>query len=77
MTDDLDRILADYDPISDWANCATPDCPNKVCTWASRTLCAPCSESVIGKEIMDQLYNETHPCCCETLGVSECPQHGD
>lgn len=46
--------------MEDWENCATPDCENKVCTWAHDTLCYPCAEKVLGKPAMRAAYTRTH-----------------
>lgn len=44
----------------DWPNCSTPDCENKVCVWATATLCAPCSLSLVGPDEMIRRWNATH-----------------
>lgn len=60
MTDDLDKLLSEYDPLADWPNCSTADCQHKVCLWASRTLCYPCSLAVYGLDEMKRRWAETH-----------------
>lgn len=31
-----------------WANCSTPDCPNKRCMWLSPDKCFPCATGTAG-----------------------------
>lgn len=46
--------------LSTWPNCASPDCPNKVCTWADDKFCYPCAERVHGKPYMREAFTKTH-----------------
>lgn len=46
--------------LDDWPNCSIPDCENKVCTWATATLCFPHSEELIGRDEMIRRYDATH-----------------
>lgn len=60
MADDLDRLLADYDPMPDWPNCETFDCGNKVCTWGHQTKCFPCAVQEVGYDEMVRRFDATH-----------------
>lgn len=57
-----DNLLteADWDNLTGWPNCTTPDCENKQCLWGGLPLCFPCSERVVGREEMIRRYNATH-----------------
>lgn len=59
--------------LSEWPNCATPDCAFKVCDWAHPSLCYRCAEQVLGPALMEKLYALTHDhdprCDCD---VAEC-----
>lgn len=60
MGDELSRLLASYDPLTDWPNCATPDCEWKVCTWAHPSLCGCCAKAILGDVEMIRRYDATH-----------------
>jgi hypothetical protein len=55
-------MLEFYDDpeVPEWANCSSPDCPNKVCTWASDYHCFKCCEWCKGKPWMIARYEATH-----------------
>jgi hypothetical protein len=46
---------------SDWPDCATPECTNKVCMWAGEKLCHPCAVRKVGRAEVDKRYADTHP----------------
>jgi len=58
MSDTADGVVID---LGNWANCPTPDCPNKVCLWAETGLCYRCGEWALGAAEMERRYRETHP----------------
>jgi hypothetical protein len=43
-----------------WLDCSIPDCPNKICTWGSESLCHPHEKAIVGEEEMIRRYNATH-----------------
>ena len=50
-----------YVDLDTWANCPTPDCQWKVCTWARTGVCCPCSVALVGQAEVDRRFTETHP----------------
>lgn len=55
--DDLDEMDRHFAGI---ANCETPDCEGKVCTWASTAFCAWCVEVRVGRDELTRRYDLTH-----------------
>lgn len=58
MDDQLDAFRRAYG--HEWANCETPDCQWKQCTWSELPMCCSCATKRLGTAEMIRRYNATH-----------------